>query len=58
MIKTRYKTIFKSYLARQLLKLGNPIVDIKPDKEREGRTIFIFEITEKFLNDLSTLLSE
>jgi hypothetical protein len=53
-----YKTIFKSYLARQLLKMGNPIADIKPDREREGRTIFIFETTEKFKNDLSTLLSE
>jgi translation initiation factor 1 (eIF-1/SUI1) len=38
--------------------MGNPIVDIKPDREREGRTIFIFETTEKFKNDLSTLLSE
>jgi translation initiation factor 1 (eIF-1/SUI1) len=45
-------------LARQLLKKGNPIVDIKPDKERDGHTIFIFETTEKFKKDLSTLLSE
>lgn len=52
------KLIFKSYFARQLLKMGNPIFDIKPDREREGRTIFVFEKTEKFLNDLSTLLSE
>lgn len=53
-----YKSIFKSYLARKLLKMGNNIVDIKPDKEREGRTIFIFEVTEKFTNDLSIILSE
>lgn len=38
--------------------MGNPVVDIKPDKNREGHTIFVFEITEKFKNDLSTLLSE
>jgi len=38
--------------------MGNPIVDIKHNKEKEGRTIFVFEITEKFSRDLSTLLSE
>lgn len=54
-IYIEYKLIFKSYLARQLLKIGNPIVDIKPDKNKEGRTIFVFEITEKFKNDLATL---
>ena len=58
MINIEAKLIFKSYLARQLLKLGNPIMDIKPDKLKEGRTIFIFEVTEKFTQDLSTLLSE
>ena len=52
------KLIFKSYLARQLLHMGNPIVDIKPDKNREGRTIFVFEKTEKLENDLTTLLSQ
>jgi len=52
------KLISKSYFARQLLKLGNPIVDIKPDKEREGRTIFAFEVTEKFMNDLATVISQ
>lgn len=52
------KIIFKLYLARRLLKMGNPIVDIKPDKNKEGRTIFVFETNEKFQQDLSTLLSE
>jgi len=39
-----------------LLKLGNPIVDIKPDKQKEGHTVFVFELTEKFKNDLATIL--
>ena len=42
--------------------MGNLIVDIKPyrdeDKEKEGRTIFIFEVTEKFKSDLATVLSQ
>ena len=42
--------------------MGNPIVDIKPyrdeDKEKEGRTIFIFEVTEKFKSDLATVIKQ
>jgi len=51
-----YKLIFQPYVARHLLKLGNPIVDIKPDKEKIGHTIFVFEQTEKFKIDLATIL--
>jgi len=45
-------------VARHLLKLGNPIVDIKPDKVKgkEGHTVFVFEQTEKFKTDLATIL--
>ena len=52
------KIIFKTYLARHLLLMGNPIVDIKPDKNNTTKTLFIFEETEKFKQDLTTLLSE
>lgn len=52
------KLIFKFYIARQLLKMGNHLVDIKPDKNREGHTIFVFEVTEKFEKDLTTILYE
>lgn len=53
-----YKIIFKTYLARHLLLMGNPIVDIKPDKNNTTKTLFVFEETEKFKQDLATLLSE
>lgn len=53
-----YKLIFQPYVARHLLKLGNPIVDIKPDKEKQGHTVFVFEKTEKFINDLATVLKQ
>lgn len=48
----KYKSIFTPGVARNLLRMGNPIVDIKPDKSNENKTIFIFEETEKFINDL------
>lgn len=50
----KYKSIFTPGVARYLLKLGNPIIDIKPDKNNNDKTIFIFEETEKLINDLKT----
>lgn len=49
----RYKEIFTPYVARRLLRMGNPIVDIKPDKNNRDKTIFIFEITNKFNADIA-----
>ena len=48
----KYKSIFTPYVARRLLRMGNPIYDIKPDKTNYDKTIFIFEITEKLINDI------
>ena len=45
------KSIFTPYVARKLLKMGNPIVDIKPCKEERLKTIFVFEVTDKFKED-------
>jgi hypothetical protein len=50
-----YKSIFTAGVARYLLKLGNPIYDIKPDKKNKEKTIFIFEETEKFMNDMASV---
>lgn len=50
-----YKSIFTAGVARYLLKLGNPIYDIKPDKKNKEKTIFIFEKTEKFMNDMASV---
>lgn len=54
MIKNEYKEIFTPYVARRLLRMGNPIVDIKPDKNNRDKTIFVFEVTDKFKNDILT----
>ena len=50
-----YKSIFTAGVARNLLKLGNPIYDIKPDKNNKNKTIFIFEETKKFMNDMASV---
>lgn len=49
------KLIFSPTVARKLLKQGHVIVDIKPKKENRSESIFIFEDTEKFREDLSTI---
>lgn len=52
------RSIFNPGIARRLLKMGNPICDIKPKKEAPETSIFLFEETEKFLSDLSEVLSK
>lgn len=49
------KPIFNSYIAKQLIKSGNRVVDIQPDKYNSNSIIFYFEVTDKFKNDLSIL---
>jgi hypothetical protein len=46
------KLVFCADLARRLLKNGHRIIDIKPHRENRDRTVFVFEVTEEFLNDL------
>lgn len=45
------KLIFNASVARYLLKKGNAIVDIKPNKNDPCKTVFVFEKTEKFIKD-------
>ena len=52
------KCIFTPFVARNLLKMGNPIIDITPDKNNKDKTIFVFENTEKFRTDLGNILAE
>lgn len=50
---TEGKSIFTPKTARALLKMGNVIIDIKPDKTNHDKTIFIFRNDEKLKQDLS-----
>lgn len=49
------KAIFSARTARQLLRLGNTIVDIKPNRDNKEKTVFIFRFDDKFKDDLLTL---
>lgn len=51
----KYKSIFEPRVARFLLKKGNSIFDIKPNKDNPQKTIFIFEETEKLKEDMKNI---
>lgn len=57
-MEKQYKIIFKPSLARKLLKDGNYVVDIKKSRDNENATVFVFENTEKFREDLSRILAD
>ena len=52
------KPIFNSFLAKQLLKRGNQIVDLQKNNKLQNATIFYFEETEKFKKDIEELTAE
>lgn len=51
------KSVFKPGVARHLIKMGNPVYDIKPKKENPDASIFLFVETEKFQKDFATIIS-
>lgn len=49
------KSIFAPNTARRLLRMGNTIIDIKPNKNNYEKTIFIFRDDEKLRSDMSAI---
>lgn len=53
------KIVKSAKVARKLCKMGNPIVDIKKNKDRDdGSSVFVFAITDKFQEDLSSIIGK
>lgn len=52
------KCILNPSMARKLLKAGNPIVDIKANKANKSKSVFIFEVTDKFTGDFTKIAEE
>ena len=57
-MENQSRPIFNSFFAKQLLHLGNPIVDLQKNKRKRNATIFYFEDTEKLRNDMTRLTEE
>ncbi len=51
----KFRVILNPAIARKLLQMGSPILDIKPNKNNKTETVFIFEDTEKLREDMSLI---
>jgi len=47
-MQEKYKNIFSIRVARKLIKLGERVVDIKPNLKKEGFTVYVFELSPTF----------
>ena len=52
------KLVFSPRITRNLLKMGNQIIDIKADKNNPKCTVFVFKKDEKFEADFNTVLND
>lgn len=52
------KPIFNAFLAKQLLKEGNNIIDLQKNNNLKNATIFYFEETEKLHKDIAKLTTK
>lgn len=59
MEEKKTRLIFKPSIARALCKRGNVIVDIKKARGTDDNaSVFVFDNTEKFREDLGAILAE
>lgn len=50
------KCIKSAKIAKQLIQKGYIVRDIKPNRDNENATVFLFEITPAFMEDAKRLL--
>jgi hypothetical protein len=55
LIKINTKHIFNGFIAKQLLKKGNVIVDLQKNHNLKNASVFIFENTDKLNKDLTDI---
>ena len=47
-IKKEFKLVFNAGVARQLIRMGLIVADIKRDRENQDKTVFVFKRTPEF----------
>lgn len=47
-IKKEYKLVFNAGVARQLIRMGIIVADIKKDRDNPDKTVFVFKRTPEF----------
>lgn len=54
-MKKEAVSIFKAYVARQLLKQGYQIIDIKPNNENSERSVFVFKNDDGLMEEVNRI---
>lgn len=49
------KLIFNSYIAKQLLNMGNPIIDLIKNNKNKNSVVFVFNNTDLLKKSLSKI---
>jgi hypothetical protein len=49
--KFKFFVARSQYLAGYLMMMGHKLVDLKPDRQSEGRNVFVFVNSERLLED-------
>ena len=52
------RLVFDAKIARKLLKRGFFVIDIKPNRENQEKSIFVFENNESFQKAFSEIMDE
>ena len=57
-VKKETKLVFNMGVARNLLRRGCTVVDLKPDRENKDRTVVVFKADENFWNEFKSINKE
>ena len=57
-MKKEYKLVFNAGVARQLLRVGVPIADIKSDRTNPEKTVFVFKNDSLFQKEFERINKE
>lgn len=52
------RCVYVAGLARQLIRMGYKVIDIKPNRANRDKSVFVFEPTDEFENDLARLVDK
>lgn len=56
--KKEYKLVFNAGVARQLIRMGLVVADIKKDRDNPDKTVFVFKNDEQFQREFEKINKE
>ena len=57
-MKKEYKLVFNAGVARQLIRMGLVVADIKKDRDNPDKTVFVFKNDEQFQREFEKINKE